>query len=187
MARSRRGLVPGRVGRSPRRKSSWDLGPGGTADTEFTASGSAIVASGAVSLLDGTTIVRIRGEILAYLTSANAAGNGFRVGVGVLLTEADAFSIGITAIPTPLADMDHEDWVWHNVIGLRASAPINTGAIASEDVGGMNASSIRIEVDTHAMRKFDADKLLVIVAEVVEVGTAVMRVGGETRMLGLLS
>jgi len=187
VARLRRGSNLTTQGRSPRRKSSWDLGPGGTADTTFTASGSAIIASGAISILDGTTIVRIRGEVLAYLEATASAGEGFRVGVGILLSEVEAFVAGISALPTPLAQMDHEDWVWHTIFGLRSAGIVSGGAATDRDVAGAVTQARRIEIDSHAMRKFDAGKILVLVAEVVEIGAASMNIGGETRMLGLLA
>ncbi len=187
MARLRSGSRLVSQGRSPRRKSSWVLGPGGTAEAELTASSAAIIGSGAVSLLDGTTIVRVRGEILSYLTAATAAGNGFRVGVGILLSEIEAFTIGITALPKPLADMDSEDWVWHSIYNLRSAGALAGAAAADNDFALAISAVMRQEVDTHAMRKFDEGKILVIVAEVVLVGTATMRIGGEARMLGLLA
>ena len=48
---------------------------------------------------------------------------------------------------------------------------------------GEGSDMFRIQVDTKAMRKFNADQTLMAVIDVVEVGTAVMQFHFNSRML----
>ena len=175
MAHSRRGFVRDR---GPRRQTSWEQGPGSITgvDQEFTSDASAIIGNGVNPLIPGLTIVRIRGEMLVSLKSVTAALEGYLVALGIGMVSADAFAIGITAVPTPLSDPEWGGWMWHDIIHV--FAPTATGVA---EAGA--AVTARVKIDSKAMRKFGGNEVLYIAAEADETGTAVMNVYGLTRLL----
>ncbi len=176
MARARRFSRGSSLGHS-RRKTSWNEGPGGTTPTQFTSTGEAILGGGVAANLDGVTVIRIRGQLDFFLTSVAAAIEGFHGAFGICVVNEDAFAVGSSAIPDPLADQLWDGWMYHHFFDVHAI----TGTIAD----GVNAQVAhqRIEVDTKAMRKTPTEEVVVGKLEVVENGTAVMNVFFESRML----
>ena len=128
-------------------------------------------------MVDGNTIVRLRGSALLYLTSVAAALNGFtRVALGIGIVSTAAATVGITAVPTPLTEINWEGWMFHWTGSL-----INIDNTIDDSIGG---GVVRIPIDSKAMRKINDDETLFGVVEVSgEVGTAVMGFNGSTRML----
>ena len=61
-------------------------------------------------------------------------------------------SVGVTAIPDPLSDLDAE-WVWHGFLLLMSQS-----IVATRD----QTHSVRLTVDSKAMRKVKASQSLVI-------------------------
>jgi len=127
--------------------------------------------------VEGLTIVRIRGIITVTLSTAAAAQDGFFGAFGFIMVTNEAFAIGITAVPTPLTDEDQEGWMWHQYFDVRTP----TGTI-SDGVNAVGAVS-RFDIDNKAMRKIPVGMTLAGVTEVVESGTAVIEMQGQTRML----
>jgi len=176
MARTARGFRQDRL-RAPRRLTGWDEGPGGTALTTISDSLATILGSGFSFLLDGLTIVRIRGSIQVFLTSG-AANSGFHCALGMGVVSLDAFTVGITAVPDPIADMQWGGWMYHRFFDVHSSA-----AFSATD----GANKVQFEIDSKAMRKVGQNDLLFLSLEAVESGTAVMSVCAETRILLKLS
>ena len=172
MAR-RRGFPPVR---SPRRLTSWALGPGDSSPEVFTGSGKVIAGLGVAPLSDGLTIVRMRGSISAYLDSANAAGDGYHCALGVCIVNGDAFATGVGAVPDPLADAHWDGWMYHRFFDC------HVGDKTAGDVN-WNASVATIEVDSKAMRKISQSDVLIGVLDVIESGTATMDVFFDSRIL----
>ena len=104
---TRRGTEPSR------RRRSWAVGPGGTVVTAITASGSGFIGFGVSMVLEGLTIVRIRGEVLVTLDSVSGAGSSLVGAFGIGLATAEAFAAGIASVPTPVSDDDWNGWMWH--------------------------------------------------------------------------
>jgi len=176
MARQRSGFNRGNA--RSRRRTGWEEGPGSSSvAAAFSASGSAILGAGLVALADGLTVARIRGNMELVLNSATAALSGYHGAVGIGKTTSEAFTVGITALPTPLTDADWDGWMWHSFYDLHAV----TGAASD----GVNAVSnyLRIPVDSKAMRKFDLSDTLFVVTEVIEVGVATMSIHFDSRIL----
>ena len=170
--------------RSPRRQSSWAIGPFGS--TAHTTSASKVFPTGAQALLDGLTIVRIRGELVGALSGAAAALDGFsRVGVGICITNENAAGLGITAIPTPLTDIAWEGWIWHSIFSLFSPGIIAGGAA---DDAPTASAMIRMVIDSKAMRKIkNTDVVTGVVETADEVGSANMTLKMNTRMLTKLA
>jgi len=165
---------------SQRRRRGWDFGPGGNDVSTLSASGELILGQGFAAAIDGLTIARIRGSLQAYLTAASAAGSGFHCAIGICIVNEDAFSVGSSAVPDPIADALWDGWMYHRFFDLHAQ----TTTLAD----GVNAVSagIQFEVDTKAMRKMRDEDVLTAKVEVVEVGTSTMDVWFDSRALFLL-
>ena len=122
-----RGSRPGRVTAiRSRRLTSWEFGPGGTSETAFTTSSSAFLGS-AVSLVAGVgkvTVVRTRGSFLAYLNTASALNDGYSGAIGIGIASLAAISAGIASVPTPLTEMDSDNWLFHQHFHVHAAGAI---------------------------------------------------------------
>ena len=162
---------------TPRRRSSWEFGPGGSASIGFTASSSVFLGSAIVPTTPGLTLVRIRGHVLLGLTAATALG-GFSGAIGIGLATSAAVTAGIASVPTPLTELGDENWLWHSFFSVRApSATLSDWT---------DAAMVRILIDSKSMRKFDEGMSIYAAIEVVEEGTSVMRVDLDSRALALL-
>ena len=173
MARPRRTF---NRGQSTRRRVGWEEGPGASAAENFLASGSAILGAGLQVLEDGVTLVRTRGSLSAFLVEAvSSPGDGFHCAIGIQVVTNDAFAIGITAMPTPISDMQFNGWLYHRFFDVHAPNSL----IPS----GGDVSQVVFEVDSKAMRKVSLGDTIVAVLEVVEIGSADMDLFFDSRML----
>ncbi len=153
---------------SQRRQTSWALSVEGT--LAHTSSMAQLVPTVAVPAVDGLTIVRIRGEFLAYLVTVGSNNDGFEGAVGIGIVTDEAIAAGVAAVPTPFSDEDDELWLWHSffhIIGASTSSPSQ-----------QPAATVRIQVDTKAMRKIPIGNTLFAAVEVVESGV----VSGESHL-----
>ena len=147
-------------GSRQRRRTGWENGPRGSILPG--AVGKTIFPIGQLSLEDGQTVVRIRGELNAFLL-VSAAGNPRieSIGFGICVVTEQAFLAGATAIPGPLSEMFWEGWMWHQLTSFETNPafvlPSNRGP-----------GSERFTVDSKAMRKFDEGNVLVAVVELAD-------------------
>ncbi len=178
MARSRGFARRGFTG-STRRKSGWSLGPQGLS-ASLAATGSAIVANGAAATVDGLTVIRTRGNWTIDVSVLPDLGtNQFELGLGLMVATSAAFSVGITALPTPLTDIGFDGWLWH----WNGIAGVVPGMVRSTATG-----VVSVEVDSKAMRKITFGQVVVGIVEVIETGTAGTLVTElESRMLSKLA
>jgi len=125
------------------------------------------------------TIVRIRGEITVFISSAAAALDGFqqyRIGIGMVTQDAFAAA----ALPTPGGDSDWPGWLWYHSGG----ALVEFSTIEA----GQGMSMARIAIDSKAMRKWRLNETVFgAVTTAGEVGTATLDISASTRMLTKLS
>ena len=179
MARPR-GLI--RRSAPQRRRTGWNDGPGGTAPASISVAGATILGAGVVALQDGLTVARIRGELAIHLSLATASGDGFAgaVAIGGPVSQNAFIDIGVTAVPHPVADADWEGWLWHRFFSVKSPVAFSAGAAQN---GSDIASSLRVEVDSKAMRKFGEDEAIFAIVEVAEAGTATVNVAFNSRML----
>ena len=173
MARQRSGFH--RDQGSRRRLTSWGEGPGDQSLTSISTTSFVILGSGIILLIPGLTVVRIRGELTLRFTSAGAADNGISFTYGIGIVSADAFAVGVTAIPNPQDDMEWPGWMWHGFTTFRAASA------TLADVG--SASVVRIPVDVKAMRKLGENEILFAALDADESGTATATASFDSRML----
>ena len=82
--------------------------------------------------------MRIRGELLAYLTAATGVSDGFLCAVGIGLASQNAFTdIGVTALMSPIGDEDWDGWLYHRFFNLHSASVITD--VASSDQDTVNA------------------------------------------------
>jgi len=159
---------------SQKRRTGWEEGPFGV--LAFTTSGqSSVFGTAQAATQDGLTLIRIRGELLVFLSNATAALDGFsRVAAGLCIVSENAAGIGATAIPDPLVDIAWDGWIWHKTFSV-----VRAGSALVDD-----AALTRIQVDSKAMRKFKSSDVLVgMFSAGTEVGTATLQAMLTTRLL----
>ena len=166
-----------RMVRGPKRLTQWGLGPGGSAGDSVSASSSVILGSGVTFGASGT-VVRIRGNLQVVLASFTSSGHGYHFAMGIGVVTSAAFAAGIASIPTPLTEAAWDGWMYHRFGDVHGSL-----AAGSTSTGQGNGASFDTEVDTKAMRKVSDEMTVVAVIELVEVGTAVVDIFFDIRLL----
>ena len=182
-----RGLRRGRTTRSSRRRTSWEVGPGGTTPTVITASGNAFLGSAVTPLADGLTVARIRGQLMLYLSTATTILDGFAGAFGIGKTTTQAVTAGAGSVPTPIDEQDWDGWLFHQYFALKAPVVVGGGGV--QTTGGeilAVSAALRMDVDTKAMRKLNQEDAIYAMIQVTEVGTAQMNVAFDSRMLVFL-
>ena len=181
MARISRGLTHLRTGaQSLRRKTGWEEGPGGGGIFTITGSSSIILGAGTQALNDGLTLVRLRGRFSCYLSAAAAANEGYIGAFGIGICTNAAFAVGVSAVPTPITEIQENIWLFHQFIQLRSNV-IFGGGIAFGEIP--NAGLQQFDVDSKAMRKLRVGDTIYACLEVSESGTATMRGDFDSRVL----
>jgi len=146
-----------------RRKVSWEEGPLG-AVTAITTSSTAVFPTGQAALLDDLTLVRTRGSLIVQLNALDLSNEGFTWYFGMCVVTENAAAVGITAIPTPLADIAWDGWFMHEtgmVVG-------NSGTLT--DPNNAPIISERRPLDSRGMRKLHRTDVIVAVLETTEKG-----------------
>jgi len=168
-----------RSGFSPRRTSSgvardWGQGPGGSNPTAVSATGQTILGAGISTTGSELTLLRTRGILSWVMTGPPGSdGDGYFGAVGIGVVSEQAFVAGVASIPSPVDESQWNGWLWHQYMEIHATdISLGTGGLFH-----------RVEVDSKAMRKFDASVVLVAVQEVTEIGAASMNVFFDTRIL----
>ncbi len=175
MARRRQAFAP----RGQRRRSIWELGPGGDDiqfDSQQITASSSIILGSAITVVDTElTVVRTRGFFHLQLSVATAALDGFNYALGIGIASNAAIAVGASAVPTPFTEVDAENWLWHHMGKITSPiAGVATGAAQSAQT---------IEVDSKAMRRLEDGSALYMAAEFGEIGTASLTIAGVTRCL----
>ena len=169
-----------RTSESLRRKTAWSEGIGELGATPASSSAAAFTAlltTTSISLIPGLTLVRIRGYISTLLLQAGAAGDGYHLGFGIRLMTPEAVAIGITATPTPLADIGDQGWMYHTMWTLQSPETTLFTAPSAQRT---------IVIDSKSMRKVPIGYSLVGVIEGVEIGTSTVEWSCNTRLLDKL-
>ena len=167
---------------SSRRKVSWSAGPSQIDTVALTGAGATIWSAGSQALLDDLTLVRVRGEYTIVQTLATNVGDGYdQIGLGMCIVSENAFGVGITAVPHPIADLSWDGWLWHNLLSSFRGA-------STTEVGRAPMEAVRGEIDSKAMRKTHQSDVLIGVIELgTEVGTANLQFGAVSRVLDKLA
>ena len=111
-----------------------------------------------VAINISTTLYRLRGEVLAHLTTSVAANAVKALGIGIKVVSQDAVSSGAGAMAKPLANLS-ADWIWHGFILLTRNTTTET-----ESAGLV---SQRLTIDSKAMRRMKPNQSLVLVIDPV--------------------
>ncbi len=163
----------------PRRRStSWVGGPRQDPLT-VTAAGAVGYALGTGTTEDGTTLVRTRGQFTWSLTVVTSIGDGFDdLAVGIGVTTEEAFTVGgITSLPSPLADLDWDGWLFHHLVG-------DIRGFSTTELGRAPMESGKVEIDSKAMRKFEDGMVVFGAFELgTESGAASLVFQSSTRLL----
>jgi len=143
-----------------RRAVTWQEGPFG--QIAVTATEAVVFPTGQAAQVDDLTLVRTRGELLAYLTVAGGAANeGFRCYFGICIVSENAAGVGISAIPTPLSDIAWDGWLVHHTFNVR-----EVGTALADSL----TQQVRIPIDSKAMRKMHQTDTIVAVLQTTEIG-----------------
>ena len=179
MAHARRSRFQSR-GVSSRRRVGWNAGPT-QVPLNLSAAGASLWATGAQALLDGLTIVRIRGQFTLAITTTTTVLDGFhRIGLGICNVTENAFNAGVASVPQPLTDIGWDGWMWHQIVSRM------TG-FSTTEAGRGPMEAVRMEIDTKAMRKTrDTDVLVGVLEMGTEVGTSTVQFQASTRILDKL-
>ena len=149
---ARQSRVRGHIGRGERRKTTW-VGPAIQGFVNVASGGSTIISSATNE--EPETVVRVRGMV-AIEAQSYAADLGITGAFGMGIVSAEAFAIGITAVPKPFANADWGGWLVWRSFGLRFESITQAGVLLA---------SWSMEIDSKAMRKAVANEVLVSVAE----------------------
>ena len=181
---ARRSFVGSNRVRTPRRQTEWGLGPGGSAITSQSAGAAIFLGSVIIPVTVGLTIVRIRGELMSWLSLATTSNDGFTGAFGIGIATAAATAAGPASVPTPITEADSDNWLYHQFFSVKS--PVAFAAGAAQE-GPSSISSFRSQVDSKAMRKFPAEMAIYAIVETAEVGTATVHFQFDSRMLLKLS
>ena len=174
-----RGFRQGRSYPVPRRRKGWEAGPGQLGvQTQITATTAILVNGGIQILADGLTLLRLRGTMSAFLSAGFSLG-GFSGAFAVGIIDLQAFNAGVASTPTPIDEVDWDGWLYWEAFDLKQ--PTSTFDSAAPN------SSLRMPVDTKAMRKVKQDDVVFAAIQVVEVGTATLNWHFDSRMLFALA
>ena len=176
MARVNRGRSQRIFADSRRRKVSWAAGPGGNV-LALTSSVSALFGTASEATIDDLTTIRTRGQLTVALNAASAIDEGFSWAFGICNVTQNAAGVGITAVPTPRADIAWDGWM-----------VFMQGELFARDATPLDEPNLFqvYEIDSKAMRKTHATDNLVAVVEVGEVGAASVSFHLGTRILDKL-
>jgi len=164
--------------RSPRRLTAWSEGTGGTGDTTVSTTAPAFVGAVITAVVEGITLIRMRGYVQMWLTSATAGGDGLTGAFGIGIASTAAVAAGIASVPTPITDQAAENWLYWQGFTVRQ--------IGATEVGS-NEGLWRAEIDSKAMRKTPGDVTVYAAVEVgAVVGAAAMIVSHDSRALAKL-
>ncbi len=156
MANRRRQTGPAR---GPRRMTNWTYG--------FISGPTSIAVGGAAALTllnpeDGGaqngTLIRVRGEIGLHAESVLGV-NGLAA-FGIAVVEERAFLSGIAnnALPRPISEGGDDIWLWHSTCRMDGTSADSQGQASVH-------SNCVISVDSKAMRKYEDNVRVILVAE----------------------
>jgi len=151
--RGRLVAVGGGVARRPRRATQW-LGPADFSAIKVLGAASAVLDQ-SFAFAEDATIVRTRGSLWVRTDQVGANEAPFGA-LGFAVVRDEAAAIGITAIPTPIANADVDAWfVWQ---------PFVQGFNFFSSVGANFDAMTRYDFDSKAQRKVnDSDTVVVVI------------------------
>ncbi len=134
----------------------------------------ATVQGAALSFTSPATILRCRGQMVAFMDEGQQVGDKARIAVGLGIISTDAFNGG--TVPDPASEAEYPWLYWHD---------FQLGSSLAVGINNEGSSSYRFEVDTKAMRKIRPGESLCWQAQYVD-GTGTPAVDlqmAQTRVL----
>jgi len=140
--------------RGSRRRSLW-VGYADQGYVAVAAGAKQLISNFTLATLDSLTVIRNRGVISIIVP--NAAADVDVVGAfGIGIVTQTAFTQGVASVPGPFSDSDWDGWM--------LLVPISHRIDVTSDVGRALMGVERV-VDSKAMRKMEANEILVAVCE----------------------
>ena len=134
----------------------WTLGGGSVlALAADSTAGIVVITEGVVN----TTLMRTRGNLIAWLDGVQAPGQIISVGCGLIVNPGGQ---GTTVVSSPLTDGE-APWLWYETFVLAYEETV-TDVIAVDGI-----SSLRKEVDSKAMRVIRPDREVQFVVETINI------------------
>ncbi len=167
MAR-RRDFVRGAAAIAQRRLTTWvPLVP---LEVTMVATGGTLIASLNAAALALRPFTVVRAHLHLGLRSDQAASiENQAVGVGLAVVSDQAVAVGVTAVPTPITDIDSEFWFLHQLLYADES-----------NLTDRTRSGQYMEVDSKAMRKVSAAEDIIFVGEKAGISDGViLTIGGR--------
>ncbi len=105
-----------------KRRTGWELGlytgfTPGFFDPQAIAAQSRQVSVGTRFVLDGLTLIRVRGAMTVFFQGPQGNAS-IMLGVGLCIVDERAFNLGAVALPDPIDDAADEMWLWHQFVSL---------------------------------------------------------------------
>ena len=173
MARRRSVVLSG----GARRGTGWfgGVASGTSGSTEvISSSGSLLFGTAVQAGVDGLTLIRTRGVFNARLSVLSGANAGYFGAFGIGKTTLPAITAGVASVPTPLTEDTWDGWLYYSFFHCFGQ---------SATLGDSDNEWIRLVVDSKAMRKIAVDEVFYAAVEVTEVGTCVLDMNMDSRML----
>ncbi len=137
--------------RGAKRLTTWS-GPADQGYVAVASAGATLIASS--TFAQPATVVRVRGQVSLQVATAADLSIVGAFGMGVVSQEA--FNAGVASIPEPFSDGDWGGWfVWRSF----------SYRWEFSDASGNVAMPWNFEIDSKAMRKIEANEVIVFVAE----------------------
>ena len=127
-----------------------------------------LVSEAGLENVPNPTLMRTRGQITIANNAGNAVNEAWSVAVGIAVIGARAFAAGTGSVPLPLTDSGNDKWLWWG------HATINTGIFNSTNAT-LKVDQKVLMVDSKAMRKIEADEVIMIAFEVDAINEAAAR------------
>ncbi len=161
-------------GSGSRRRVSWGVGPRGAVNG-VAADQTLLFNIGAEAIVDDLTLVRTRGQLIAWVDNSASVGSDIGVAFGICIVTQNAAGIGVTAVPEPFTDLGWDGWLYHTQFHIGSDGT---------ETDGSEFTARAIEIDGKAMRKLhNTDNILGVIQFHDEVGTFIGNARLETRML----
>ena len=116
----------------------------------ITTTGQTSFASTGVLAFTGT-LMRTRGNLVTGI-DGSVSDDKVIVGMGIIKATEEQLAVGVTALPSPVLDLDAE-WLWHSFGCLQAQGTDQ----------GAPGTTQRFEIDSKAMRRMKANEGLALV------------------------
>jgi len=150
------------------------LPAGGSVKTDL------LVGSGA-PVVDTLTAVRIVGDIYVHTSPTDETEYSAAIDIGIGVSSAEAFALGVTALPDPNTAGDYPPRGWLYVSRQYVEQALPTGGTPT----AIHRKDARFQFDIRAMRKIDKGVLFAIWRNTEFVAPSAMALTGRIRTLCL--